>query len=207
MTAPVAPSRSSATAVAALLVQLAVGYEWLVSGFTKLHRGDFPDELAAALDDAGKGAPAWYRGFLTGTVVPHAHAFGYAIEVAEILVGLVLVVCAFAPLLAGDRISPRLRRGLQLAAAGASAVTLVVPVNFELLAGGHFGLRLASDSFDEGVDLDTLMIGVQLALLVYRALGATPTGPVAARAEHAPRRHELRHRRRYGVVWGVGTGT
>jgi thiosulfate dehydrogenase [quinone] large subunit len=168
MSDPASSSRSSATAVAALLlVQLVVGYEWLFSGLTKLHRGDFPDGLAAALDDAGKGAPGWYRDFLSGSVVPHAHAFGYAIEVAELLVGLVLVGGAFALLLGGDRISVRARGVLRLAAAGASAVALVLLVNFELASGGHFGLRLAADSFDEGVDLDTLMIGLQLALLVY----------------------------------------
>jgi hypothetical protein len=63
--------------------------------------------------------------------------------------------------------------GLQLATAGASAVAVVLLVNFELLAGGNFGLQLAADSFDEGPDLDTLMVGLQLALLLY-GLSALP---------------------------------
>ena len=33
-------------------------------------------------------------------------------------------------------------------------------------------LRLASDSFDEGIDLDTLLVGLQLALFVFALAGA-----------------------------------
>jgi hypothetical protein len=39
--------------------------------------------------------------------------------------------------------------------------------NFELANGAGFGLSLGKDTFDEGVDLDTLMTGLQLALLVF----------------------------------------
>jgi hypothetical protein len=46
---------------------------------------------------------------------------------------------------------------------------IVMVANFELANGGTFGLRLASDSFDEAVDLDTVMIASQLALLVALA--------------------------------------
>jgi hypothetical protein len=75
--------------------------------------------------------------------------------------------------------------GLQLATAGASAVAVVLLVNFELLAGGNFGLQLAADSFDEGPDLDTLMVGLQLALLLY-GLSALP------RRARTPRGLDLR---------------
>ena len=43
---------------------------------------------------------------------------------------------------------------------------IVLVANFELANGGSFELRLAADSFDEGVDLDTVMVAAQLALLV-----------------------------------------
>ena len=74
-----------------LLIQIVIGYEWLVSGLTKLVRGDFPAGLAAQLGDMSKDAPGWYRGFLTSVVLPHADAFGYAIEITELLVGIVLI--------------------------------------------------------------------------------------------------------------------
>jgi thiosulfate dehydrogenase [quinone] large subunit len=151
--------RSSAAVVALLLIQVCIGYEWLVSGLTKIVRGDFPAGLAAELQDMSKGAPAWYRDFLDGAVVPHAVAFGYAIEIAELLVGIVL-------LLAVLRLPGRIGRFVPAMTAIALLVGIALAVNFALANGSSLGLRLARDSFDEGVDLDSLLIGLQLALLV-----------------------------------------
>lgn len=162
--------RSGAAALGALLLaQLCVGYEWLVSGLTKIAHGDFPSGLAAQLGDLGKQAPAWYRDFLASAIEPHAQAFGYAIELSELVVGIVLLGAAGALLIGGYRLSARLQRWLQLATGAAALTGLLMLVNFELANGARFGLALAPDSFDEGVDLDTLMIGLQLALLVFSA--------------------------------------
>jgi hypothetical protein len=46
-------------------------------------------------------------------------------------------------------------------------VGIVLAVNFALANGSSFGLGLAQDSFDEGIDLDTMLVGFQLALLVF----------------------------------------
>jgi hypothetical protein len=51
--------------------------------------------------------------------------------------------------------------------AGALVVGIVLAVNFALANGSSFGLGLARDSFDEGIDLDTMLVGVQLALLAF----------------------------------------
>jgi thiosulfate dehydrogenase [quinone] large subunit len=146
--------------VALLLIQVCIGYEWLVSGLTKIVHGDFPAGLAAELRDMSKTAPAWYRGFLDGAVIPHAAAFGYAIEIAEVLVGIVL-------LLAVLRLPARIGRYVPVATVAALIVGAVLAVNFALANGSSFGLRLAHDSFDEGLDLDSLLVGLQLALLVF----------------------------------------
>lgn len=160
---------ATAPVVALLLVQLALGYEWLVSGMTKVAKGDFSAGLATQLRDLP--ADGWYRGFLSSVVEPHAALFAYAIEVAELAVGAILVVAAFSLLL--GRPSP-LQRAVPLASLGA----IVLLVNFELANGGHFGLALGKDSFDEGVDLDTMMIGLQLVLLCFapRAVRVSPDG-------------------------------
>ena len=163
---PAADERRSATDVALALVALAVGYEWLVSGFSKLANGDFAHGLAAALGDLAKQAPPWYGHFLRSAIVPHAVTFGYLIEFAELGVGIVLVGVALTELTAGARLSPQLSRLLRRLAVAALAVGILLAVNFELANGGSFGMRLASDSFNEGVDLDTVMIAAQLALLV-----------------------------------------
>ena len=142
-------------------MQVVLGYEWLVSGLTKVVRGGFPQGLADELRDMSQGAPGWYRHFLASVVVPHAQLFGYAIEVAEVVVGSILIGTAVAVLIGRVSVSSRL---LGWSAVAASAAALLMVVDFELANGGGFGLSLAKDTFDEGVDLDTLLTGLQLAL-------------------------------------------
>jgi thiosulfate dehydrogenase [quinone] large subunit len=156
--------RSSAAVVALLLIQVCIGYEWLVSGLTKIVHGDFPAGLAAELRDMSKAAPGWYRSFLDGAVIPHAVAFGYAIEVAELAIGIVLLV-ALLPL------PVRIGRFLPAVTAAALVVGIALAANFALANGSSFGLGLASDSFDEGIDLDTMLVGLQLGLLVFALAG------------------------------------
>jgi hypothetical protein len=136
------------------VIQFAIGWEWLVSGLTKVVHGDFPAGLAAQLRGM-ESAPAWFRGFLGAVVVPHAVIWGYGIEAAEIAIGAVLIIGAFRPALVRRALPVALVAGVLLAAC------------FALANGSTFGLRLARDSFDEGVDLDTLLIPLQLGLLGY----------------------------------------
>lgn len=167
-------SQGPAAAIAALLlVQICLGYEWLVSGATKIAHGDFPGGLADELGDLGKQAPGWYRGLLTNAIEPHAQLVGYGIEVSELLVGIVLIGAAFVWLVGGARVSERRQQTLQLAIGAASVVAIFLLANFELANGAGFGLRLAADSFDEAIDIDTLMIGLHLALLTF-AVAALP---------------------------------
>jgi thiosulfate dehydrogenase [quinone] large subunit len=163
--------RSSAAVVALLLIQVCIGYEWLVSGLTKVVHGDFPAGLGAALRDMSKTAPGWYRGFLDGAVIPHAVAFGYAIEIAELAVGIVLLVAVL-------RLPALIARYMPVATAAALLVGIMLAVNFALANGSSFGLGLATDSFDEGVDLDTMLVGLQLAVLVF-ALAAVRQVPIS----------------------------
>jgi uncharacterized membrane protein YphA (DoxX/SURF4 family) len=147
--------------VALLLVQVVLGYEWLVSGLTKAVRGGFPQGLADELGDMSHGAPSWYQHFLTSIVLPHAQLFGYAIEAAEVVVGAILIGTALAVLIGRAPASSRL---LGWSAVAASATAILMVADFELANGGSFGLSLAKDPFDEGLDLDTLLMGLQLAL-------------------------------------------
>jgi uncharacterized membrane protein YphA (DoxX/SURF4 family) len=150
--------------VALLFIQIVLGYEWLVSGLTKLLNRGFPEGLAAELRDMSAGAPGWYRHFLASAVLPHAQLFGYAIEVAEVAAGAILIGTAL--LLLTGRVS-LFSRAVGWSAVAASIAALVMVADFELANGGGFGLSLGKDTFDEGVDLDTLLTGLQLALLVF----------------------------------------
>lgn len=161
--------RPSAALVALSLMQLVIGYEWLVSGLSKIANGDFAHGLGAELRDLAQQASPWYGHFLRSAIVPHALAFGYVIELAELVAGIVLLGVAFTELATGARLRRRTRVVLHRLAVAALAVGVLLVANFELANGGSFGLRLASDSFDEGVDLDTIMVAAQLALIVALA--------------------------------------
>ena len=167
-------SKSPST-IALLLVQVVLGYEWLVSGLTKVVRGGFPQGLKTQLGEMSHGAPGWYRHFLASVVLPHAQVFGYAIEVAELAAGAILIGTA-AGVLLGRSPSSRL---VGRPAIAASLAALVLVADFELANGGTFGLSLGKDTFDEGVDLDTVLTGLQLALAAFwfaalRRRGQTP---------------------------------
>src|SRR5262245_59716627 len=103
----------SASDVALALVQVVIGYEWLVSGYSKIANGDFAHGLGAQLADMAKESPPWYRHFLDTAIAPHAMTFGYLIEFAELAVGIVLVCVAFTELAVGPRLTERLWRHLR----------------------------------------------------------------------------------------------
>lgn len=163
---------SGRAALAALLaVQIVLGYEWLASGLTKLVHGDFPGGLHDDLVERSAASPGWFRDFLEAAVIPHATSFGYLIEIGEVAIGVVLIATASAGLLAWERL-PRLVRLAALVATVASALAaLVLNVSFHLAAGGSLPRPVAADSFEEAIDLDSLMAGLEL-LIVAVSIGA-----------------------------------
>src|SRR6266536_5692109 len=118
-----------------LLVQLFIGFEWFMSGLTKIYRGGFPSGLAAELREKSDGAAGWYKSFLDGSVIPNASAFGYLIEIGELVVGLALVVAALIWLLRWDRLSYSSRVAVLATTVLASLVAIFMAVNFHLANG------------------------------------------------------------------------
>ena len=146
-----------------LLIQAVIGYEWLVSGLTKIVHGDFPGGLAADLLDREKESAAWYRHFLDSVVIPHSSTFGYLIEGVELAVGVILIASA-AIQLSRRPLTPQFRRGLSAATALAALAGLLLAINLAL--ANSIGFRpLAPDSFDEGIGLDALLVCLQTIIL------------------------------------------
>jgi len=170
-TPPAQPNRSTPGAVSRLplvgllLVQLLVGYEWLMSGLTKIVRGGFPSGLAAELREKSDGASGWYKSFLDGSVIPHASTFGYLIESGELVVGLALVAAALVWLLRWERLPYSGRVAILVATALASLGATFMAVNFHLANGASHPWLIPKDGFDEGIDLDSLLPAVQLVLV------------------------------------------
>ena len=148
-----------------LVVQLLIGYEWLMSGLTKIVRGDFPSGLADELRDKSQGAAGWYKSFLGGSVIPHASTFGYLIEIGELLVGLALVGAALVWLFRWERLPEVGRLAILATTAIASFAAIFMAVNFHLANGAAHPWFIAKDGFDEGIDLDSLLPAIQLVLI------------------------------------------
>jgi hypothetical protein len=161
--------------VGLLVVQLLVGYEWFVSGLTKIVRGGFPSGLAGELREKSQGAPGWYRSFLDGSIIPHASTFGYLIEVGELLAGVALIGAALIWLTRWDRLPDAGRVAVLTTTIGASLIAIFMAINFHLANGAPHPWLIPKDGFDEGIDLDSLLPAVQLVLVgvsvaVLRAL-------------------------------------
>jgi len=152
-----------ALGVGFLLVQIVVGYEWLSSGMTKLVHGDFPRGLADDLHERSKDSYVWYRHFLESVVIPHASAWGYLIEITELAIGAILIVSAVV-WLGRPRISRRVGAWLAALTVVASLGGLMLALNLTFANGYGLG-PIGPDSFDEGITLDVLLIGIQTILI------------------------------------------
>jgi len=180
-----------------LLVQVLIGYEWVISGLTKVVRGGFPPGLADELRDTSQGSPGWYVKILDYIVIPHGQVFGYLIEIGELLVGILLIGGALIWRFAWGR-APLSLRVATLALIALSALAGVfMNVNFHLADGSATSpWLLPGDPFSEGVDLDSLMAAIQIPLaavaagLLWRMWRLHETGDSAAiGSARSPRRH------------------
>ncbi len=148
-----------------LLVQLFVGYEWFMSGLTKIVRGGFPGGLAKDLTEKSAGAAHWYKSFLDGSIIPNATAFGYLIEIGELLVGAALIAAALVWLLRWQQLPQGGRLAVLATTVLASLGSIFMAVNFHLANGAPHPWLIPKDGFDESVDLDTLLPMIQLVLI------------------------------------------
>lgn len=151
-------------------IQALVGWEWLMSGNNKILSGNFPQGLAATLQQGIQGNPnGWYVSFLQSVVQPHSVFFGYLIEWTELTIGVVLLSCAL--LLLG---APR-RRGepqhtlvVGFFALGSIVVVLgaFLCVNFHFWMGGGIIPGIGADPNDGSIDLDALIPPLSLVILI-----------------------------------------
>ena len=148
-----------------LLIQLFLGYEWLMSGLTKIVRGGFASGLADELAEKSEGIGGWYGSFLDEVAIPNAEVFGWLIVAGELLAGIGLAAAGLVWLLRWERLGPGGRTALLAVTALAALGGIVMNVNFHLANGSAHPWLIPGDGFDEGVDLDSLMPALQLVLI------------------------------------------
>ena len=154
-----------------LFVQIAIGYEWLISGLTKVVDGGFPQGLAGELRDSSGAAPGFYKSFLDSVVIPQGQVFGYLVEIGELVGGIALIAAALVWLARWDRLSTRWQQTVLVVTAVASLIGIFMNVNFHLANGGTHPWLIPPSGFDEGVDLDSLMPAIQVVLVAVAISG------------------------------------
>lgn len=167
--------------VGLLVIQAFVGYEWFMSGLTKIYRDGFPTGLADELREKSQGAAGWYKSFLDGSIIPNATAFGYLIEIGELLIGIALIVAALVWLFHWDKLPRRGRIAVLLVTVLASFAGIFMAVNFHFANGAPHAWAIPKDGFDEGIDLDSLLPVLQLMLI------AVSIGQLRSLRRRAPR--------------------
>ena len=148
-----------------LLVQVFVGYEWFMSGLAKIVRGGFPSGLSKNLAERSSGAAHWYKSFLDGSIIPNATAFGYLIEIGELLIGIALIAAALTWLLRWERLPQNGRLAVLATTILAALGGIFMAVNFHIANGATHPWLIPKSGFDESVDLDSLLPMVQLVLV------------------------------------------
>ena len=150
--------------VGLLAVQIFLGYEWLMSGISKVIAGDFASGLASTLSDQSKDLTGWYKSFLDTLVIPNGQLFGYLVMAGELALGIVLIVASLVWLTRWSRLASR-GRGIVLSLIVlAGLVAIFMNVNFHLMSGANHPWIIAADPNGEGIDLDSVMPIIQLIL-------------------------------------------
>ncbi|MEO7859206.1 MAG: hypothetical protein ABIU05_01985 [Nitrospirales bacterium] len=147
-----------------LLVAMIVGYEWFISGLVKVVRGGFPAGLAEELTEKAPDATTWYGAFLESAVIPNASILGYLIEISEIVAGVILIVGPLVWIFAWTRVSDRSRAMVLLAIAVASIGGAFLAINLHLANAASHPWLFPGDSFDEGIDLDSVIPAIQIVI-------------------------------------------
>ena len=170
-----------------LVVTFVIGYEWFISGLVKVVRGGFPSGLAEELLRKAPAMAGWYGRFITSAVIPNGVFAGYAIEIAELLAGVALIVGPVVWLVAWDRVPDRVRSLLLLAMAVAAIGGVFLALNLHMANAGSHPWLLPLDPNDEGIDLDSVLPALQLVIatvtiIVFRRLRTPALGTVTPRS-------------------------
>lgn len=163
-----------------LAIQIFLGYEWLMSGLSKVLAGDFASGLAGTLSDQTKDMSGPYKSFVDGVVIPNGQLFGYLVMAGELALGLLLIGAALLWITRWSQMNYKGRQAVLGLIVLAGFVAIFMNINFHIAGGASHPWLIAADPNGEGVDLDSLMPIIQIiisgtAFAFLRRLRATRT--------------------------------
>jgi hypothetical protein len=149
------------------MIEVILGYEWLLSALNKLSSQDYVRSFSPMLQQmALPGNPnGWGVAFIRRVVLPAAPQWAQLIEVGEYAVAFGYFVGA--ALWASGRF-PRARwtRWLNFGVLVALAGSVLLTLNYDWMAGAAFPWINPTDPFDEGIRLDSILTGIGVSLFL-----------------------------------------
>lgn len=130
-------------------VRVIVGAVWVNGGLEKLLNPSFPQQFAQSLQSGGfvSGAPPFFQDFMLNNVVPNAGAVAQFVRVAELGMGLALIVGLLT----------------NLAAIGSVILSMAILLS---QGGVRFGTGLGAPEF---LNINLMLALVSLVVLVSAA--------------------------------------
>ncbi len=144
------------------VLQIALGYEWLMSGLSKVMTGDFPTKLGGVLHGQAQNQSGPFRSFLDSVVIPNGSLFGWLTMLGELSVGVVLIVVPIVALVRWTGLSVR-GQAVAVALIGLAGLgAAVMSVNYHMLTGAVAPWTISPDAFAPGVDVDSILAILEL---------------------------------------------
>lgn len=147
-----------------LIIQVFLGYEWFMSGLSKVLAGNFVTGIGETLATQSRDLSGWYKSFLDGAVIPNSQLFGYLVMIGELTVGVALIVLAATWWFRWSMLSITARSVLLWMITLAGLAAVFMNINFHLASGSTHPWFIAADPFGEGIDLDSVMPVIQLTI-------------------------------------------
>jgi uncharacterized membrane protein YphA (DoxX/SURF4 family) len=152
------------------LIEVAIGYEWIISALNKITSNDYLAGLASALKKNLRDNPNhWYSEFLKTIIIPHARSYALLIEICELLVGLGFLLGAalwLSTRFAGWTWAPAVNSLVIVAIAGGALMT----ANYYVQGGNTLPGLNPGNPYSEGLTVDGLLTLVALALVVAHVI-------------------------------------
>jgi thiosulfate dehydrogenase (quinone) large subunit len=150
--------------IAVCLMQIAVAYEWLVSGINKVASPYFATGLKVVLQQHvyNDELHTPYSAFLQRLIIPNAEGYAHLITWAEVMVGVVLLGSAILWL---ARPSARVTVYAACAACIYLVAAIVMNLNYYLVDDEAAAWINPLHAFNEGVQLDAMLLLFSLVLL------------------------------------------
>lgn len=160
---PLAARQTGIPAVACVLLQLILAYEWLISGLDKIGTARFDSQLVVVLQQGTQGSRyGWYVSLLHQFVLPNHSLFALLVQVTEPALGLALLLGGSLGLL---RPYTRIIVYGALAASAALLGSAFLSLNYFFQGNCPIPWINTSNSFVPGVNINILVALISLVLL------------------------------------------